>query len=156
MELKDIASIAGKPGLFRIVKPTRTGVIVETLNKKKTKSVATASSRVSVLKEVSIYTNDKEESISLAKVFLIMKEKFAKKLPIESKSSDLELMEFLEEVLPQYDGERVYPSDVKKLISWYKILWEFAPDIFDNLEEKSEENKEEVAEESEKSEESKE
>ena len=73
MDLKEIASVSGKPGLYRVVKPTRTGIILETIDDTKKKLVANANSRVSLLKEISIYTTSDEGSINLAKVFETIK-----------------------------------------------------------------------------------
>lgn len=158
MDLKEIASIAGKGGLFRIVKPTRTGVIVESLNGKGGRMVATANHRISVLKEISIYTTDAEGSVPLANVLHTIHQEFEGDPGIDSSSSPEELKAFLQHVLPEFDRDRVYASDIKKLASWYKILLEFAPEtltkvepVEDTQQEKTEEKKE-VEEKEEKSE----
>ncbi|HAI77455.1 MAG TPA: hypothetical protein DCM08_14585 [Microscillaceae bacterium] len=137
MELKEIASISGKQGLFKILKPTRAGVIVESLDDKRTKFVAGANSRVSVLKDVSIYTTDGEGSAPLGEVLVKIKAKFQDKLPISSQSSAAEMNNFLAEVLPQYDPEKVYPSDIKKLANWYSVLLKYAPEVFEEPKEES-------------------
>ena len=69
MDLRDVAAIAGKPGLYKVIKPTRTGVILETLDAEKKKLVANANSRVSILKEISIYTNTAEGTVLLEEVY---------------------------------------------------------------------------------------
>ncbi|MBX2842517.1 MAG: DUF5606 domain-containing protein [Flammeovirgaceae bacterium] len=154
MTLKDIAAIAGKPGLYKILKPTRNGMIVEAMVGKPNKFVVGTNHRVSVLKEISIYTTGEEESVPLFDVFSTIKEKHGDQLEIDSKSSE-SLFGFMEEILPDYDKERVYNSDIKKLISWFNLLCKEAPEVFEKQEEEKVENevevtKEEIKEEPEK------
>ncbi|KAA9349700.1 DUF5606 family protein [Larkinella humicola] len=130
--LKEIANIAGKSGLYRIMKPSRTGVIVESLDEKKEKTMIGPTARVSVLKDISIYTDDEEQSKPLADVFLAIYEKYEDSLPITPKSaSNAELAEFIGEVVPEYDRDRVHMSDVKKMIGWYTILRKNLPEVFE-------------------------
>lgn len=144
MDLKKIAAISGKPGLFKVVKPTRSGVIVESLDKKKRKVVVGATSRMSVLKEVSIYTTDQEGSVPLADVILKMYQEFNDEIQnLNSKTSSDDLMAFLKNVVPEYDEEKVYVSDVKKLISWYKLLLENTPETLEELANGTHDEKEE-------------
>ena len=121
-DLKDIAVVSGKGGLFRVVKPGRTGVILESMDQKKGKMVATPNHKVSVLSDISIYTNTEEGSIPLEDVFRKIFEEFNDDPGVDSKSSADELMSFLKYIIPDYDENRVYPSDVKKLVSWYGIM----------------------------------
>lgn len=109
-------------GLYRIVKPTRTGVIVESLSDKPSRLVAQARHRMSLLDEISIYTTDEETTIPLAEVFQRIHQKYNGELPLNEKPSDEELKGFMEEVLPEYDEGRVYVSDMKKLANWYTIV----------------------------------
>ncbi|WP_128548195.1 DUF5606 family protein [Larkinella soli] len=130
--LKEIANIAGKSGLYRIMKPSRAGVIVESLDEKKEKSMIGPTARVSVLKDISIYTDDEDQSKPLAEVFLAIYEKFGDDLPVNPRTaSNSELADFIGEVVPAYDRDRVHMSDVKKLISWYLILRNNTPEIFE-------------------------
>lgn len=145
MKLKDIASVAGKPGLYRVLKPTRSGMIVETLEAKSKKTVMNATHRVSILQEISIYTTDAEESVDLGTVLKSVHEKYKGKEAKIEKDSD-SLAKFMAEVLPNYDVERVYTSDIKKLVAWYNILIEFAPDAFEEEEKKEEAKEEDKAE----------
>lgn len=139
MELKEIAAISGKGGLFRILKPTRNGVIVESLDSQKKKLAVSASSKVSVLKEISIYTTDKEGALALEEVFFRIFEKYQLSLPIESKAESAALMAFIGEVVPEYDINKVYPSDIKKLVTWYAILAQEVPALLDRAQSKAEE-----------------
>ncbi len=142
MKLKDIASVAGKPGLYRVLKPTRSGMIVETLDASSKKTVMNATHRVSILQEISIYTTDAEESVDLGAVLKSVHEQYKGKEAKVEKDAE-SLAKFMAEVLPNYDTERVYTSDIKKLVAWYNILIQFAPDAFEEEEEKEEEKKEE-------------
>ena len=137
MDLSEIASIAGKGGLYRITKPTRSGVIVETLDEKKQKMVASADNRISILKEISIYTTDQEGSTPLENVLRKIHEEFEGDPGVSSSSSPDELKAFMKHIVPEYDMSRVYNSDIKKLVSWYNILYKQVPEIFDAKEEES-------------------
>ena len=150
MDLKDIASISGKPGLFKVLKPTRTGVILETIDQAKGKLIANGNNRVSLLKEISVYTTSKEASLPLETVFKNIYDKYGKKLNVNPKSEENDLRSFLSSVVPDYDTEKVYQSDIKKMVSWYSILMEFDPEVFTR--EPEPEKKEEVKEAPEKEE----
>lgn len=130
--LKEVAHISGKPGLYRILKPTRTGVIVETLDEKKSRTVVGANARVSVLKDISVYTTDYDVSLPLGAIFTAIRARHGERLDLDPKTlSDDELRDFLGEVSPDFDRERVYPSDIKKMISWYNLLSLNLPEAFE-------------------------
>ena len=129
MEFKDIASVSGKGGLFKIVKPTRAGVILESLDGKNQRFVAGIQQRVSVLNEISIYTTTQEGSVPLEDVFKKIYEEFGRDTGLESSADGEELKAFLKHILPEYDTERVYVSDIKKIISWYSVILEQFPDL---------------------------
>lgn len=129
--LKEIANVSGKSGLYRILKPSRSGVIVESLDGKKEKTMIGASARVSVLKDVSIFVEGEQDSVPLSDVFMKIKSIHGDKVAISLKdSSDKDLIEFLNTILPEFDRERVYVSDIKKIISWYNTIVENFPDSF--------------------------
>ncbi len=131
MDLKEIAAISGKSGLFRVLKPTRAGVILESLDEQRTRSVAGPQSRVSLLKEISIYTTDAEGSVPLEEVFRKIYAKYGDQpLPVDNKADTDALGDFVGEVLPEYDRDRVYPSDMKKLVLWYTLLVNHLPEFF--------------------------
>lgn len=129
--LRQIANISGYGGLYRILKPSRAGVIVETLDDKKAKTMMGQTARVSVLHDISMYVDTPDQSVALGEVLRAVAEKFGDDLPVTAKSSDAELGTFMGEVLPDYDRERVRISDIKKLVSWYGILRQYAPEIFE-------------------------
>jgi hypothetical protein len=130
--LKEVANISGQSGLYRILKPTRTGVIVESLDGKKARSVVGANARVSVLKDISVYmANHQDNAIPLGDIFLAIREKHGEKADINIKNStDADLFDFLDSVAPDFDREKVFPSDVKKMINWYNILSTNMPEVF--------------------------
>ena len=120
MSLDKILSISGKPGLYQIVTQTRTGAVVESLNDKKRITVG-AHSNISILSEIAIYTLSEE--VPLRDVLKTVKDKSnGEQTAISHKASKDDLEEFFFDVLPNYDEDRVYPSDIKKVIQWYNIL----------------------------------
>lgn len=129
--LRQIANISGYGGLYRILKPSRAGVIVESLDDKKEKTMMGPTARVSVLNDISMYVDTPDQSVALGEVLKAVAEKFGDDLPVTAKSSDAELGNFMGEVLPDYDRERVRISDIKKLVSWYGILRQHVPEVFE-------------------------
>jgi len=130
MDLRDVASIAGKGGLYKVIKPTKAGVILETLDDSKKKLVANANSRVSILREISIYTTTVEGTVLLEDIFKIIFDKHKGELPVKSKDDSKKLLAFLGEIVPEYDTEKVYASDAKKVVSWYNTLFKHYPEQF--------------------------
>ena len=130
MELTEIASISGKGGLYKVVKPGNSGVLLESLDAAKTKLVAGASQRMSLLSEISIYTTTKEGTAALVDVLKKINSEFGNDLGVDGNSDASELKAFLKSVLPEFDQDRVYVSDIKKLVKWYGIIQEYAPEVF--------------------------
>ena len=141
MALKDILSISGQPGLFKFIAQGKNAIVVEHLETKK-RSSAFGSARVSSLEEISVFTGN--EDMPLSKVFDLIYEKVAGGPAIDHKSEPGKLKSWFETVVLDYDRERVYNSDIKKIIQWYNILHSL------NLlePEKPEESEKEVPEES--------
>ena len=120
MSLDKILSISGKPGLHKIVTQTRTGAVVESLLDKKRITVG-AHSNISILSEIAIYTLTEE--VPLREVLKTIKTKYeGQQTDISHKASKDELEEFFFNILSDYDEDRVYPSDIKKVVQWYNIL----------------------------------
>lgn len=120
MALDKILSIGGKPGLFKLLTQTRTGFVAESLLDGK-RVTAGLRNNVSVLSEIAIYTL--EEEVPLREVFQKIQDKEGgKKTSIGHKEEKIKLEEYFFEVLPNYDEDRVYASDIKKVIQWYNIL----------------------------------
>jgi len=120
MKLDDILAIGGKPGLYKLVKATRQGVLVESLLDGKRMPVSQRAD-ISALSDIAIYTY--EEELPLGEVYdrLYAKLEGAEALN-PKKASGAELQSFMEDFLPDYDQERVYTSHLKKLFSWYNLL----------------------------------
>ena len=119
MSLEKVLSISGKPGLFKLKNQTRNGFLAESLLDGKTISVS-GSHNVSLLSEIAIYTLTEE--VPLRKVFQKIFEKEEGKEAISHKVSKEELEEYFFDVLPDYDEDRVYASDIKKVVQWYNML----------------------------------
>lgn len=139
--LKEILSITGKPGLYKLVSQGKNMLIVEGLADGK-RIPAYARDKAVSLGDIAIFTETEE--IPLGEVLEKVKVKEnGEKISIDSKADSDALRKYMEEVLPEYDKERVYPSDIKKLISWYNILVEknltdFIKKEEENTDEKSE------------------
>jgi hypothetical protein len=120
MSLEKILSIGGKPGLYKLVTQTRTGFVGESLLDGKRITVGLRNN-ISLLSEIAIYTL--EEEVPLRDVFQKIKNKEkGEKTSIGHKEEKIKLEEYFFDVLPNYDEDRVYASDIKKIIQWYNIL----------------------------------
>ncbi|MDX1463509.1 MAG: DUF5606 domain-containing protein [Marinirhabdus sp.] len=119
MSLEKILSISGKPGLYQLKTQTRNGFVAESLIDGRKISVG-ARDNVSLLSEIAVYTLTEE--VPLRKVFSKISEKENGGQTINHKVPKVELEEFFFEVLPDYDEDRVYPSDIKKIVQWYNLL----------------------------------
>jgi hypothetical protein len=138
MSLERILSITGKPGLYKLIAQTRGGFVAESLLDKK-KITVNARQNVSVLSEIAIYTLNEE--VPLKKVFNTIKEKEnGQPTSVSAKDSNDKLEEYFFNILPDYDEDRVYVSDIKKVIQWYNLLQQH--DLLD-FSEKEESSKEE-------------
>ena len=119
MQLEKIISISGKPGLYKLISQLKSGFIIEDVLTKKKVSIGNTS-QVSLLDNIAMFTFDKE--VPLFEVFENVAKNNDYKETISHKSSDAELRAFMLESLPDYDVDRVYVSDIKKLAQWYNIL----------------------------------
>lgn len=118
MNLSGIVAVSGKPGLWRALAQNKTGYILESLDAQKTKLVANLStSKLAALNEITLFGLD--EDIKLTDVFERMKS--AASVP-DAKADGKKLREFFREVSPDHDEEKVYASDMKKVIAWYQLL----------------------------------
>ena len=119
MDLNDILSISGKSGLYRSIAQTKNGLIVESLVDKKRLPVY-VSDKVSSLSDISIFTNEKD--IPLKDVMDLIYKKESAGPCIDSKSDDKKLKKYFEEIIPDYNKEKVYVSDMRKMFGWYNFL----------------------------------
>jgi len=119
IKLKDILSISGKGGLFRFIAQARNGIVVEALEDKK-RHVAPATARVSSLVDIAIFT--KGEDVPLSDIFMMIYEKYEGKQAVSHKLPPDQMKALFEEFVPDYDDERVYISDIRKVFQWYNQL----------------------------------
>lgn len=131
MNIEKILSVAGKPGLYRLLSQARNGVLIESLMDGK-RMVASPNERISRLSEIFMFTSSEDKP--LPDILKLIKERFGNELPVNAKSDNKSLMDFFAQVLPDYDRERVYPSDIKKLVSWYLILKDLPAEDAENPE----------------------
>jgi hypothetical protein len=141
MTLAEIATVSGKGGLFKVVAPTKSGVILESLDEAKTKVVASANNRLSLLNEISIYTTTREGTAPLEEVLKKIYKEFGNDPGVDSEADGNELKSFLKSVLPEFDESRVYVSDIKKLVKWYSLILKYAPEVITTESTPSEESK---------------
>ncbi len=122
MSIEKILAISGKPGLFKLLTQTRTGFVVESLTDGK-KLTLGLRSNISLLSEIAIYTLTEE--VPLREIFKKIQEKEnGEKSSVSHKESKDKLEEYFFDILPDYDEDRVYPSDIKKVLRWYNLLLE--------------------------------
>lgn len=119
MDLSTILSIAGKPGLFKLISQTKTGALVESLIDSK-RYPAFLNEKISSLADISIFTVNDDISLQKALQAIYQKENGGE--CINHKAPEKEIIAYMKEVLPDYDEDRVYVSDMRKLFSWYNLL----------------------------------
>jgi hypothetical protein len=139
--LKTILSISGKPGLYRLVSQGKNMLIVESIAPEKKRFPAYSHEKIISLGDIAMYTD--EDEVPLKDVLNSIKEK-ENGQPVSmdvKKATPDQLRSYLAEVLPTFDRDKVYPTDIKKLLSWYNIL--IANDITDFETKEEEENQEE-------------
>lgn len=119
MDLEGLISVSGKPGLFKVIGQSKNGVIVKNLSDGK-KMAMSNTSKMSALQDIAIYTYTEE--VPLEDVLELIRKKEDGQPAINHKSSSNELKNYFKEILPSFDEDRVYASDIKKVISWYNNL----------------------------------
>lgn len=121
MNLKDIVSISGLSGLFKVEAKRNDGMIVSSLETEKTTFIAVRKHVFTPLDSITVYLKN-DDTIELIKVFMSMKEQENEIPVIDSKSDNIDLQTYFKKILPLYDEEKVYFSDIKKILKWYKAL----------------------------------
>ena len=120
MSLEKILAISKKPGLYKLINPSRDGYVVQSMIDNKKRFVKMDRS-LSLLSEISIYTH--EEEVPLLEVFKkIFTKEQGKVTPVSPKAPKDELESYFFSVLPDFDEDRVYSSDIKKILAWYNLL----------------------------------
>jgi hypothetical protein len=153
--LKEILSISGKPGLYKLVSKAKNMFITESLVDGK-RIPAYARDKVVSLGDIAIYTDDEE--VPLWKVFNTIKEKEGgKQVAINPQASPIDLRNYFGEIVPSFDREKVYPTDIKKMLNWYNLLiskelTDFEPKKEDESEEGGKTEAKEIPEKKEKKE----
>jgi hypothetical protein len=121
MDLKGIVNITGKPGLFKVLSTTKGGFIVEALDGTAKRSVIPGTSKVATLEDISVYTSEEQES--LKDIFKRMKSNKVNLSGLDlTKAENAAIIKTFETLVPNYDREQVYVSDMRKLMKWYVIL----------------------------------
>jgi hypothetical protein len=121
MEMKDILSITGMPGLFSLVSTKNNGMVVKSLEDGKTQFVSSRIHGISSLENISVYLNQ-EETTELKQV-LIQMQKNEDSIPLpDVKAEPGKLKEYFKKIVPDYDEEKVHVSDMKKMVKWYATL----------------------------------
>jgi hypothetical protein len=138
--LKKILSISGKPGLYELISQGKNMLIVESLKEKK-RMPAYSHEKIISLADIAIFTDENE--VPLKKVLISIKEKEnGAKVSLDPKSDNNKLREYFASVLPNFNREKVYPTDIKKIISWYNFLTETGRnELFEETEEETAEEK---------------
>jgi hypothetical protein len=139
MNLSGIISIAGMSGLYKVIAQSKNGLIVESLVDKK-RIPAHSTNKVSSLEDVSIYSTG--DDVPLKEVFQKIYDMEKGGVAIDHKSADADLRSYFKKAFAEYDEERVYTSDIKKVLMWYNILQKEG--MLDKKEEKEEESKPKV------------
>ncbi|MBN3034037.1 MAG: DUF5606 domain-containing protein [Bacteroidales bacterium] len=121
MDLTKIVTISGKPGLYRMISETKHGMVVESMQDNR-KFTVFSHERVSALQEISIYTDSDE--VALKTVFKAIFDKENGGPVLSHKSDENELKSYFEGIVGNYDRDRVYISDIRKVLHWYNILQE--------------------------------
>jgi hypothetical protein len=132
IDLKGIISITGQAGLFKIVAQSKNGIIVESLADKKRLNVY-ASTKVSTLSDIGMFTTDGDKPIEEIMTAIFEKEKGG--ISIDNKADDKTIENYFTEILPDYDKDRVYVSNMRKLFTWYNTL-QTTGNLKERLEEK--------------------
>lgn len=120
--LKTILSISGKPGLYKLISQAKNMLIVESIDAAKKRFPAYGNEKIISLADIAMYTADAEVPLRDVLASIKEKESGAAASLDPKKANPEQLREYLATVLPDFDRDRVYPGDIKKLISWYNIL----------------------------------
>lgn len=145
MNLQGIVSISGKGGLFKLLGQNKSGIILESLDEAKTKVISSATNKLATLNDITVY--GESEDIQLKYIFQKMDEQKDTLAIPSPKAESPELKKYFKALIPEHDVERVYGSDIKKIINWFSIISVLPLFTEEETEEKTEEEtKEETPE----------
>ncbi|MBL0102970.1 MAG: DUF5606 domain-containing protein [Bacteroidetes bacterium] len=119
MEFKEIISVPGMGGLYKVVANNRNGFIVESLADGK-RTLINSNQRIMTLVDIAVYTADGE--VPLRDIFKKIQEKEGGKLGVDLKGDQTKLRDYFKKLVPEFDEEKVYTSDIKKMLTWYDVL----------------------------------
>jgi hypothetical protein len=137
MDLKDIIAIRGKGELYKVLNKSPKGIIVESIGEKKVKMKVQPNLQVLMLNDITIFSDDGSD-LFLRDIFRKMFEKDGKELSVNPKSDTADLRKFFLEIAPNHDEEKVYSSDMKKILKWYDAIVSWYPEVIENLKEEDE------------------
>ena len=138
MNVEGIINVAGKPGLYKVISKSNNTVIIESLIDKK-RSPIYSHNQANLLEEIGIYSYEDTTSLSVIFDFIASKENGNKCLSHKSEKNNL--LNYFREIMPDYDEERVYYSDIKKVIQWYNLMHDTGLIIMEKKEKKKEKKK---------------
>lgn len=121
MNLEKLVAVSGLPGIFRMAANRNNGLIIEDLNTGKKRFASARKHQFTPLESIAIFTDD-GDSMELAKVFRSMLEKIGTNPPVPGNAKTMELHAYFAEILPNYDRDRVFTNDIKKVIKWFNFL----------------------------------
>ncbi len=131
IDLKDIVSISGHSGLFKSIKPTRHGLVVESLDDQKKRSIKQPQDHeMATLENIGIYTTGKEETLPLSTILWRLHAEFAALVHTDLYDTPDKLYALMGRIVPNYDPKRVHASNIRKIIHWYNILVQRTPELF--------------------------
>jgi hypothetical protein len=122
MNLHKLVAVSGRPGIYRMAANRPNGLIIEDLDTGKKIFAPSRKHQFTPLESISIYTDNAEDTVELKTVFRNMLEQLEHNPPVDSKSGAMEIKSYFEQVLPEYDRDKVLVSDIKKLIKWFNYL----------------------------------
>ena len=120
MQYREIVAVTGLGGLFQLIASKQDGAIVRSLEDKSTRFVSSRIHNFTPLESIEVFTTG--DNVNLAEVFKAMQEQEAKTAPIDAKADNNAIKAYFKSVFPTFDEERVYVSDMKKMVKWYSIL----------------------------------
>lgn len=120
MQYREIVAVTGLSGLFQLIASKQDGAIVRSLEDKSTKFVSSRVHNFTPLESIEVFTTG--ENVNLAEVFKAMLDQEAKTAPVDTKADNNAIKSYFKSVFPTFDEERVYVSDMKKMVKWYAIL----------------------------------
>lgn len=135
MNLEKLVAVSGKPGVYRLAANRPNGLIIEDLDNGKKIFASSRTHQFTPVESISIYTDTEESTVSIKRLFSSMLEQLESNPPVDVKANSMEIKNYFERVLPEYDKDKVMISDMKKLIKWFNFLNDRNYITLDNQEE---------------------